>query len=102
MLSDVTYLGKIIKVDSNAVEVEISADMPSSSPIINGKIYKLGQIGTFVKIIAGNISTFGLVESVSNTPSNIDDITVLSNKGNRYLTVHLVGEKLEIRNLRRG
>ena len=93
MLSDVTYLGKIIKVDSNAVEVEISTDMPSSSPIINGKIYKLGQIGTFVKIIAGNISTFGLVESVSNTPSNVDDITALSNKGNRYLTVHLVGEK---------
>lgn len=93
MLSDVTYLGKIIKVDSNSVEVEISTDMPSSSPIINGKIYKLGQIGTFVKIIAGNISTFGLVESVSNTPSNIDDITALSNKGNRFLTIHLVGEK---------
>ena len=102
MLSDVTYLGKIIKVDSNAVEVEISTDMPSSSPVINGKIYKLGQIGTFVKIIAGNISTFGLVESVSNTPSNVDDITELSNKGNRYLTVHLVGEKVGNQKFEKG
>lgn len=102
MLSEVTYLGKIIKVDSNAVEVEISTDIPSSSPIINGKIYKLGQIGTFVKTIAGNISTFGLVESVSNTPSNIDDITVLSNKGNRYLTVHLVGEKVGNQKFEKG
>lgn len=102
MTNDVTYLGKIIKVDSNSVEVEISAEMPSSSPIINGKIYKLGQIGTFVKIIAGNISTFGLVESVSNTPSNIDDIAVLSNVGNRYLTVHLVGEKIGNQKFEKG
>lgn len=68
MQSDVTYLGRIIKVDSSSVEVEISEDIPSSSPIINGKVYKLGQIGTFVKVVAGNILTFGLVESVSNTP----------------------------------
>ena len=72
MQSDVTYLGRIIKVDSSSVEVEISEDIPSSSPIINGKVYKLGQIGTFVKVVAGNILTFGLVESVSNTPSNIN------------------------------
>ena len=38
MQSDVTYLGRIIKVDSSSVEVEISEDIPSSSPIINGKV----------------------------------------------------------------
>ena len=64
MQSDVTYLGRIIKVDSSSVEVEISEDIPSSSPIINGKVYKLGQIGTFVKVVAGNILTFGLVEVI--------------------------------------
>ena len=83
MQSDVTYLGRIIKVDSSSVEVEISEDIPSSSPIINGKVYKLGQIGTFVKVVAGNILTFGLVESVSNMPSNINSDTVV-NKGSRY------------------
>ena len=56
MQNDITYLGKVIRVDSDTVEVEISADISSASPIINGKVYKLGQIGTFVKIIAGNIS----------------------------------------------
>ena len=83
MQSDVTYLGRIIKVDSSSVEVEISEDIPSSSPIINGKVYKLGQIGTFVKVVAGNILTFGLVESVSNTPSNINSDTVV-NKGSTF------------------
>ena len=101
MQSDVTYLGRIIKVDSSSVEVEISEDIPSSSPIINGKVYKLGQIGTFVKVVAGNILTFGLVESVSNTPSNINSDTVV-NKGSRYLSVQLIGEKVGNKKFEKG
>ena len=101
MQSDVTYLGRIIKVDSSSVEVEISEDIPSSSPIINGKVYKLGQIGTFVKVVAGNILTFGLVESVSNTPSNINSDTVV-NKGSRYLSVQVIGEKVGNKKFEKG
>ena len=101
MQSDVTYLGRIIKVDSSSVEVEISEDIPASSPIINGKVYKLGQIGTFVKVVAGNILTFGLVESVSNTPSNINSDTVV-NKGSRYLSVQLIGEKVGNKKFEKG
>ena len=81
--------------------MEISEDIPSSSPIINGKVYKLGQIGTFVKVVAGNILTFGLVESVSNTPSNINSDTVV-NKGSRYLSVQLIGEKVGNKKFEKG
>lgn len=42
MQNDITYLGKVIRVNSDTVEVEISADISSASPIINGKVYKLG------------------------------------------------------------
>lgn len=94
MRSDITYLGSIIRVDSNTVEVEISSDIPSSSPIINGKVYKLGQIGSFVRISAGNVNTYGLVEAVSNTPSNVKDAPELVKVGSRFLTVSLVGEKV--------
>lgn len=102
MQNDITYLGKIIKVDSNTIEVEISVDIPSSSPVIDGKVYKLGQIGTFVKIIAGNIATYGLVESVSNTPSNIDETISLLKVGSRYLIIRLVGEKIGNRKFEKG
>lgn len=78
MRNNITYLGKIIRVNSNSIEVEISNVISSASPVINGKVYKIGQIGTFVKIIAGNITTFGLVESVSNTPSNVMENTLLT------------------------
>ncbi len=102
MQNDVTYLGKVIKVDSSTVEVEVSGEIPSSSLIIKGKVYKLGQIGTFVKIIAGNISTYGLVESVSNVASNIDDDMLLKNGNSRFLTVHLIGEKVGNRKFEKG
>lgn len=102
MQNDVTYLGKVIKVDSSTVEVEVSGEIPSSSLIIKGKVYKLGQIGTFVKIIAGNISTYGLVESVSNVASNIDDDMLLKNGNSRFLTVHLIGEKVGNRRFEKG
>lgn len=94
MESDITYLGKIIRVDSNTVEAEVSDLVPSSSPIINGKVYKIGQIGTFVKIPAGDIVTYGIVESVSNTSSSNDTAASTYSHGNRYLTINLVGEKV--------
>lgn len=69
MKRDVTYLGQVINVNSSAVEVKISDDIPSSAPIVEGKIYRIGQIGSFVKFPIGSLILFGVVSSVSNTPS---------------------------------
>jgi uncharacterized protein len=94
MTTDITYLGKIIRVDSSTVEVEVSDDIPSAAPIINGRLYKIGQIGTFVKIPIGNITLYGIVSSVSNAPSKSDEIHVRYNFGTRFLSIQLVGEKI--------
>jgi DNA helicase HerA-like ATPase len=94
MTSSITYLGKIIRVDSGTVEVEVSNDIPSAAPIINGRLYKIGQIGTFVKMPIGNICIYGIVSSVSNTPNKADDIQLRYNFGSRFLTIQLVGEKV--------
>ncbi len=90
MRSDVTFLGQVINVNSNTVEVKISDEIPSAAPIVEGKLYRIGQIGTFVKFPIGSLSLYGVVSSVSNTPSKEQD----SNRhGSRYLTVQLIGEK---------
>jgi len=102
MKSDITYLGKIIRVDSNTIEVEISDEIPSSAPIINGRLYKIGQIGTFVKIPIGNISIYGIVSAVSNTPSNADENNIKQIIGSRFLTVQLVGEKIGNNDFEKG
>lgn len=94
MINEITYLGKIIRVDSETVEVEVSNDIPSAAPIINGRLYKIGQIGTFIKIPIGNITIYGIVSSVSNTPSQTEEIQDKFNYGSRFLTVQLVGEKI--------
>ena len=94
MDSSITYLGKIIRVDSSTVEVEVSDDIPSSAPIINGRLYKAGQIGTFVKMPMGNITIYGIVSSVSNTQSNQEDSETKPSTGSRFLSVQLVGEKV--------
>lgn len=94
MDSEITYLGKVIRVDSSAVEVEVSDDIPSAAPIINGRLYKIGQIGTFVKMPMGNITTYGIVSSVSNTPGKTDDNQLSQIVGSRFLSVQLVGEKI--------
>lgn len=94
MTNEVTYLGKVIRVDSGSVEVEVSDQIPSAAPIINGRLYKIGQIGTFVKLPIGNITIFGIVSSVSNAPSKFEDEQVKYNFGSRFLTIQLVGEKI--------
>lgn len=94
MENDVTYLGKIIRVDSNTVEAEVSDNIPSAAPIINGRLYKIGQIGTFIKVPIGNITIYGLVSAVSNTPSKNDESGIKQIIGSRFLTIQLVGEKI--------
>lgn len=94
MENDITYLGKIIRVDSNTIEAEVSDNIPSAAPIINGRLYKIGQIGTFIKIPIGNLTIYGLVSAVSNTPSKSDENGIKQIIGSRFLTIQLVGEKI--------
>ena len=102
MKDDITYLGKIINVNSSTVEVEISRDIPSAAPIINGRIYKLGQIGTFVKIPVGSLSLFGIVSSVSNVPSTNEASNYGPDYGSRFLQVQLIGEQMGIGKFDKG
>lgn len=93
MKSDSTYLGQVIRVDSSAVEVEVYAGIPSAAPIINGRLYKIGQIGTFVKMPMGNITIYAIVSAVSDRPfaADADGETRSSSK---FLSIQLIGEKI--------
>lgn len=102
MQSEITYLGKVINVNSGSVEVEISKEIPSAAPIINGRLYKIGQIGTFIKFPVGSLTLYGLVSSVSNTPATIDNTTYEPNYGSRFLQVQLIGEKLGEEHFQKG
>ena len=102
MKTEITFLGKVINVTSSDVEVEISPDIPTATPIINGRIYKLGQIGTFVKFPLGNLTLYGIVSSVSNSPTGNKEGLTAADRGSRFLCVQLVGEKVGNRAFDKG
>lgn len=101
MKTDVTYLGSVIRMDSSNVEVELSAEIPSAAPIIKGRIYKIGQIGTFVKIPIGNVVIYGIVSAVSDRPF-ADPHDIESRSGSKFLSIQLIGEKIGDNQFERG
>ncbi len=84
-----TYLGTVRKVTGATVFVEISADIPSANPIINGRVHRLGQIGSFVRIPVGYLNLYGIVAmvGVSEAKQNDEDESITINFGNRWIEV---------------
>lgn len=102
MKDSITFLGMVINVNSSSIEVEISREIPTAAPIIDGRIYKIGQIGTFVKFPIGSLTLFSIVSSVSNTPSSIELDSYEPNFGSRFLQVNLIVRRLVIKIFKKG
>lgn len=93
MRDDATYLGSVQRVVGATVEVTLSPrELPSNNPIVNGRIYRLGQIGSFVRIPIGFLNIYGIVSQVGSIVSDMEDPTHLDTRGQRTLEVQLVGE----------
>lgn len=86
-----TYLGTIQDVTGTTVSVTLANESLSGLTYVDGEGYRIGQIGSFVKIPIGYIDLFGIVTQVgaSAVPEN-----QVKNQpyGNRWFTIQLVGE----------
>ncbi|MGD0036482.1 MAG: ATP-binding protein [Bacteroidota bacterium] len=91
MQSKSTYLGTIQDVNGTTVSVALANDSLSGLTYVDGEGYRIGQIGSFVKIPIGYIDLFGIVTQVGarSVPENQ---TQNQPYGNRWLTIQLVGE----------
>src|SRR5215212_7379998 len=89
MRDEATYIGSVTRVVGAKVVVTVSTDLPSTSPIVNGRMYRIGQVGTFVRIPVGFVSVYGVVASVGSVERPDEDEAILAL---RTLEVHLVGE----------
>ena len=91
MLSrDPTFLGEIAVVSGAAINVHLAQSVASGLSIINGQTYKIGQVGSFVRIPQGYQDLFGVVsevgaKAVPEPPASVDDT-------GRWMKVELVGE----------
>ncbi|AER66200.1 AAA ATPase [Thermovirga lienii DSM 17291] len=103
MKTDVTYLGVVRRVTGSKVYVEVSPDIPSASPIIHGRVHRLGQIGSFVRIPLGFLNLYGVVSMVGASEMNdLPEGEIPIPGGQRWVEVQLVGESYGRGEFQRG
>lgn len=103
MKKDVTFLGLIRRVVGAKVFVEVSAEIPSASPIVHGRVYRLGQVGSFVRIPLGFLNLYGVVSMVGASEISPPETTDIPfPHGQRWLEVQLVGESYGKEGFKRG
>ena len=91
MLSrDPTYLGMIAAVSGAALTVHLAESVASGLSIFKGQTYKVGQVGSFVRVPQGYQDLFGVVSEVgaNAVPENLDSV----DDTGRWMKVELVGE----------
>ena len=94
-----TEIGTVYSVNGNSVSISMSDSMESNSPIIDGIVYRIGQIGSFLKIPLGYTSLYGIVTQIGANaiPDRIGDsinwdFNLLGNQ--QWLSMTLVGEQI--------
>ena len=81
---------------------EISSEI-TSSPIIYGRNYRLGQIGSYVRIPLGFLNLYGIVSMVGASEFLGDDeFETMVSHGKRWIEVQLVGESYGHEEFKRG
>ena len=91
MLSrDPTFLGTIAAVSGAALNVHLAQSVASGLSIINGQTYRVGQVGSFVRVPQGYQDLFGVVSDVgaNAVPERIGSV----DDTGRWMKVELVGE----------
>lgn len=94
-----THIGEVESVSGNSVTIKMASSYPSNMPIVDGTVYRIGQIGSFLKIPLGYANLYGLITQAGmlampeplliaykENPSIVD--------GHRWLRMILVGEQI--------
>lgn len=92
-IRDPTFLGTVFAVSGTTVNVQISQSVASGMSIIEGRTYRIGQVGSFVRIPQGYQNLFGVVLEVGakeEMQDNVDD----GQNSERWMKVQLFGEAL--------
>lgn len=91
MAREATYLGTVQDVQGATISVALEKDTVSGLSFIDGHGYRIGQIGSFLRIPMGFTDLFGVVSQVGAgaVPPALVDVEP---HGYRWLKVQLVGE----------
>tara|TARA_R110001592_G_scaffold89644_5_gene263514 strand:- start:2686 stop:4452 length:1767 start_codon:yes stop_codon:yes gene_type:complete len=83
-------LGTVSSVSSSSVSVDLADSIESGILIIGGKNYRVGQVGSFVKIPLGYNQLYGVISESSE--SSHMDLEEKLQSARKWIKVELVGE----------
>ena len=101
MESKPTLLGTVKDVQGTSVSVVLTTQA-SGLTFVNGQAYRIGQLGSFVRISIGYIDLYGIVSQVGASaipPRLLDD---KMSSGERWLNIQLIGEGYKGGRFQRG
>lgn len=89
---DPTFLGTIAAVSGAALNIHLAQSVASGLSIIQGRTYRVGQVGSFVRIPQGYQDLFGVVTEVGANaiPERVREI----DDTGRWMKIELIGEMI--------
>ena len=87
---DPTYLGRIASVSGAALNVRLTQSVASGLSIIGGRTYRVGQVGSFVRVPQGYQDLLGVVSEVGANaiPERLSSV----DETGRWMKIELIGE----------
>lgn len=101
MASSPTFLGIVQDVQGATISIALDRDTVSGLAFIDGHGYRIGQIGSFVRIGIGFVDLFGIVSQVG-AGAVPEALAKVEPYGYRWLKVQLVGEGRRSGEFKRG
>lgn len=91
MSLDPTFIGTVQDVMGASVTVELGSETVTGLSFVHGEGYRIGQVGSFVRIPLGFVDLYGVVSQVGAgaAPGNEESEKIY---GNRWVKVQMVGE----------
>ncbi len=95
----ITEIGEIDSISGNSISVKLFDNIKSNMPIIDGVVYRVGQIGSFIRIPLGYANLYGIVTQIGSAaiPESLREAVALDYdvlKNTRWINIVLAGEQV--------
>jgi uncharacterized protein len=91
--SDPTYIGQVSAVSGSSITVRLSESLASGLAMIDGHTYRVGQVGSFVRIPLGYQDLYGVVAEIGANAAPQNTAFAEVDTG-RWMRVELAGEAI--------